>query len=579
MAADSTKRMFLLAIAWFLLAPAVSPSSASVLPASTGTPARAPHSETLIVRVYFKDRSTVNRLAANLDVWEVNQAEGYLVAAVTSDQVGWLRQQGFTVVVDDTKTTALNRPPATISGQASGISGFPCYRTVEETYSDLSQLAAAHPELAEWIDIGDSWQKTTGAGQVGYDIHSLVLSNRAAQVPAAKPRFFLMGAIHAREYATAELAARFAEHLIYNYGTDPDITWLLDHFELHIVPVANPDGRKLAEQYESRFQRKNTNDSNGGSCAVPPQPADQYGTDLNRNHSFNWGGASPAACSETYQGPSAASEPETLAIEAYLKSIFPDQRGEGEQDPAPLSSSGLLISLHSFGELVLWPWGWTDFPAPNDSELEVLGAKLAFFNAYHPQQSSQLYATTGDSADFAYGELGVPAYTFELGKDFFQDCETFEAVILPDNLTALLYAFKAARLPYQNPSGPDSLDLAVNPAINLPGGTVTVTFVADDTRRTGAASAETISAARYSIDAPSWVDGSAVLPLDAADGSFDSSSEVLQTAIETTGWAEGLHMIFVESQDSAGNWGIPSAAFIWNGANKAALYLPLVGKQ
>ena len=571
--------MFLLVIAWFLLAPAVGTSSASVPPTPLAAPAQAPPSQTLIVRVYFEYKSTVNRLAAVLDVWEVNQAEGYLVAAITSDQVGWLKQQGFTVVVDDTKTAALNRPLAAIPGQTSGISGFPCYRTVEETYLELSQLAAAHPELAEWIDIGDSWQKATSAGEAGYDIHSLVLSNRAAQDPDAKPRFFLMGAIHAREYATAELAARFAEHLVHSYGTDPDITWLLDHFELHIVPLANPDGRKLAEQYESRFQRKNANDSNGGSCAVPPQPADQYGTDLNRNHSFLWGGASPAACSETYQGTSAASEPETQAIEAYVKSLFLDQRGEDDQDPAPLTSSGLLISLHSFGEMVLWPWGWTDFPAPNDSELEVLGGKLAFFNAYHPQQSSHLYATTGDTADFAYGELGVPAYTFELGKDFFQDCETFEAVILPDNLAALLYAFKAARLPYQNPAGPDSLDLTVNPPVSIPGSPVTISFLADDSRTSGAAAVETISAARYSIDTPSWIDGSAVFPLDAADGSLDSSSEMLQTAIDTTGWSVGQHIIFVESQDSAGNWGVPSAAFIWINANKAALYLPLVGKQ
>ena len=53
-------------------------------------------------------------------------------------------------------------------------------------------------------------------------------------------------AIHAREYTTAELTTRFAEHLVNNYNVDADITWLLDHFELHLVPQANPDGRKIA---------------------------------------------------------------------------------------------------------------------------------------------------------------------------------------------------------------------------------------------------------------------------------------------------------------------------------------------
>ena len=52
---------------------------------------------------------------------------------------------------------------------------------------------------------------------------------------------------------------------------------------------------------------------------------------------------------------------------------------------------------------------------------------------------------------------GVAAFTFEMGDDFFQDCPTFESIILPDNRAALLYAFKAARRPYQTPAGPDSL--------------------------------------------------------------------------------------------------------------------------
>ena len=56
-----------------------------------------------------------------------------------------------------------------------------------------------------------------------------------------------MSAIHAREYATAELITRFAEYLVENYGTDPDITWLLDYNEIHLLLQANPDGRKHAE--------------------------------------------------------------------------------------------------------------------------------------------------------------------------------------------------------------------------------------------------------------------------------------------------------------------------------------------
>lgn len=124
-----------------------------------------------------------------------------------------------------------------------------------------------------------------------------------------------MAEVHARELATAELATRFAEHLVAGYGQDPDITWLLDYSEVHIVPMANPDGRKRAE--EGECWRKNTDNDDGCSILL------QFGTDLNRNSSFHWGevGSSGYACEEVYRGQEAASEPETQAIQSYVRSL------------------------------------------------------------------------------------------------------------------------------------------------------------------------------------------------------------------------------------------------------------------
>jgi carboxypeptidase T len=113
----------------------------------------------------------------------------------------------------------------------NGIPGYACYRTVEETYTSLQNLATAYPNLAEVLDIGNSWEKATPNGLPGYDLNVLKLTNRS--LPGPKPIFFLMAAIHAREYVTAETALRFAENLLTQYGHDADATWLLDHFELH----------------------------------------------------------------------------------------------------------------------------------------------------------------------------------------------------------------------------------------------------------------------------------------------------------------------------------------------------------
>jgi hypothetical protein len=33
--------------------------------------------------------------------------------------------------------------------------------------------------------------------------------------------------------------------------------------------------------------------------------------------------------------------------------------------------------------------------------------------------------------------------------------------------------------------------------------------------------------------------------------------------VDTTGWEPGRHTLLVEAQDADGNWGVPSAAFVW----------------
>ena len=510
----------------------------------------------VVGRVYFKTTSEMEELTRRLDVWLVERSQGYVLALLFPQEIERLQDSGYRIEIDIQRTQALNTERQFQPDQSTGIPGYPCYRTVEETYQDLQALAAGRPELAAWVDIGDSWKKSYTTPGSGYDLHILILTQKSK--PGPKPVFFLLGGTHAREYAGAETATRFGEFLIERYQQNPDVTWLLDNFEIHILPVQNPDGRKQAEA--GWWWRKNVDDDDG--CTSYPQ----WGTDLNRNSSFKWGapGASAYACDQTYRGPAPASEPETQALQTYLSGIFPDQRGPADQDLAPVTSTGTFITLHSFGELVLWPWGWSKTLAPNATGLQTLGRKLAFFNGYLPEQSVGLYPTSGASDDWAYGELGVAAYTFELGTAFFQDCTSFESTIYPQNLEALLYAAKSARRPYQTPAGPDVLSVSVFPASINQGGEVGLAATADDGRYPNGSGepVQDIAAARFSLDGPSWVPGALVRPMQAVDGSFDQSVENLQAWIDTRELAPGQHLVFVEAQDAAGNWGVPSAAFL-----------------
>ena len=92
-------------------------------------------------------------------------------------------------------------------------------------------------------------------------------------------------------------------------------------------------------------------------------------------------------CGQTYPGPTAASEPEITALETLVRSLFADQRGPADNDPAPLTATGVFLTLHSYSNLVLWPWGWTSQTSPNNTSFTYMGTKLASYNGFTPEQS------------------------------------------------------------------------------------------------------------------------------------------------------------------------------------------------
>lgn len=516
--------------------------------------------DVIVVRAYYTDRAMLNRLAAWNEPWEVNTAAGYAVVEVTAAEYDRLLLEGYRLEVDEKLTALLNRPQVYLPGQVTGIPGYPCYRTVEETFATAEEIVTNYPNLAEWLDAGDSWEKLAPGGLPGYDMMVLKLTNSA--IPGPKPAVFIMAAVHAREYTTAELVTRFAEYLVANYGIDADVTWLLDYHEFHLMLQSNPDGRKQAETGLS--WRKNTNNN---YCAN----TNTRGADLNRNFAFQWnccGGSSGSPCDLTYRGPSPASEPEVQAIQNYVRTNFPDQRPDPLTAPAPPDATGIFLDIHSYSELVLWPWGFTSTVAPNGTALQTLGRKFAYFNGYMPQQAIGLYPTDGSTDDFAYGELGLAAYTFELGTAFFQSCGVFENTILPANMPALLYSGKVARTPYLTPAGPDALNVALSESVISPGTAVNLTATMNDTRfstNNGIEPSQPIAAAEYYINTPPWITTTTPIayPMAAADGSFNQTIEAVVATVDTTGLAQGRHILYARGRDAAGNWGPVSATFLY----------------
>ncbi|HKJ17330.1 MAG TPA: M14 family zinc carboxypeptidase [Xanthomonadales bacterium] len=512
-------------------------------------------SDSVIARVYTDDTDRIRSLGQNHDLLYYIWREEYAVIRTKRNRMP------PDAIIDEQSTSALRSAQEPFRGTGT-IPDRPCYRTVEQTYSDLESLANSNPSLAQWNDFGDSWEKTLGLG--GYDLSVLVLTN--AEVVGTKPVFMVIAASHARELTTSESVTRFGENLVADYGTDPNVTWMLDHFEIHIIPQHNPDGRKMAEAECSGGcfpgWRKNTNQN---YCSPG---SSNRGADLNRNSSSGfWGGpfSGGSQCGETYRGPSSASEPENTHLEAYIDSVFPDFRSVAPNDfvtPAENDANGVFISVHSAGDIAFYPWEGSNNVPPNLDGLRALAQKTGFASGFAACQNCFLGPASGTNVDYVYETRGIPSLTFETGSSFGETCQNFENIVLPETLAALSATLRHSYRSYQAPQGPDALEISFTSSPD--GGTLTAT--ADDTRRAVNGGGEplqpsqAISKVRYSIDEPPWI-AAQTFPMNASDGVFDEPVEEATAGLSNGQISGAARMIFVFAEDADGNQGPPTA--IW----------------
>lgn len=543
------------------------------------------HAEEWVVEAAYPDQATLDRTGALFQHAIVDHKRHTLRVDTDEAGIDALEGAGFSVSIDVAGTAQLQgfqeRMQAAIASHAPHITGagypsipgYSCYRTVEGAYQTMDDLEAAHPNLVDIDPIGSSWEQTQNPAN-GYGMRALRITNfdTLADDPQ-RPVFVAFSSIHAREYTPAELMTRMAEWLVNGYGTDAQATWLVDHTDFRLILMANPDGRKKAET--GLLWRKNT-DTASGNCSSSP---DDSGIDLNRNFPFHWNtgsGSSGNKCAETYHGPSAASEPETQNLVAYVAGTpgtdgtytggaLPDRRTDDLVTPAPDDYSGLFFDIHSYSQLVLWSWGDTYSNAPNDTALRTLGRRIAWFNGYTPEASIELYPTDGTTDDTFYGLLGAPSYTIELGVDFFESCSTFENATYPHNLAALRYAARSTYAPYQLPAGPDTISVSGAPDLVAEGSPIHLHAQLDSSRLNTSNGSQTTypvaSAAAY-IGTTPWAADAAPIAMSASDGGFDSTTEDVEADLPSTGLAAGRHLVFVQGTDSAGHAGTPDATFV-----------------
>jgi hypothetical protein len=116
-----------------------------------------------------------------------------------------------------------------------------------------------------------------------------------------------------------------------------------------------------------------------------------------------------------------------------------------------------MITLHSYGNDIIVPWGYTEKTSPNDAQLRALGQKIAASNGYVVDTNGGTvgYETSGTTDDFTYGVLGVASFTIEVGPSsgncggFFPKFSCLDSKFWPEMKGAFTAAAQAAAAPYK----------------------------------------------------------------------------------------------------------------------------------
>ncbi|KFO55406.1 Carboxypeptidase A1 [Corvus brachyrhynchos] len=270
--------------------------------------------------------------------------------------------------------------------RSSSTFDFASYHTLDEIYDWMDVLVEDHPNLVSKIQIGQSYEKRP--------LYVLKFSTGGWNRPA----IWLDTGIHSREWITQATGVWTANKIAEEYGQDRSVTAILDSMDIFLEIVTNPDGFAFTHS-SNRLWRK-TRSINAGSRCV--------GVDPNRNWDAGFGeaGASGNSCSETYHGPYPNSEPEVKSIVDFVKSH---------------GNIKAFVSIHSYSQLLLYPYGYTETPVPDQQELHEVSAKAvaALSSLYGTKYKygsiiTTIYRASGGTIDWTYNQGIKYSFTFEL---------------------------------------------------------------------------------------------------------------------------------------------------------------------
>ena len=387
------------------------------------------------VKIYINDKSDYPVLqSAGLEIdhalWGKDNS---LTAYLSDEQFSKLQLTNFRydVLIDDWFDYYSKQPKLTEAEKSSfiqsskedfGVEGFGYgsmggFFTLAEINARLDSMYAFFPNIiTQKFSIGTTIE--------GRPIYAVKISDNP-NINENEPQVYYNSLIHAREPQGMMTVMYYMYYLLENYGTDPEVTYLVNNRELYFQPVVNPDG------YEYNYT---TNPNGGGQWRKNRKLNSDAsrGVDLNRNFGYQWGynnsGSSPTPSSETYRGTAPFSEPETQAMRDFVNT----------------KNFKTALNYHTYSNLLLYPWGYETIQTPDNATFVEYSNDMVAYNGYENGQPPViLYDVNGATDDWMYGEqISKPkilSMTPEVGSTGFWPTQAEIFPLAIENLKPNLY--------------------------------------------------------------------------------------------------------------------------------------------
>jgi hypothetical protein len=271
------------------------------------------------------------------------------------------------------------------------------YHTYAQIGALLAQTTADHPDIAQDFVWGASVQ--------GRELLGIKITDNV-DLEEPEPEVRLSSSMHGDEPPGMEMLLYLIEYLTDNYGQPgfEDVTYLVDNYELHILPLHNPDGYIAHSRYNAN------------------------GIDLNRNF--------PVPNGSIGDDGTWTEEIEAVHFKNY-----------GFSHNFVISENG-----HAGALVVNYPWDYTYDLTPDDAaiiqlSLEYSTYNLPMYNGSFPQgitHGAQWYVVRGSLQDWSYHETGCIDVTIEYHNNKWPS-----ATLLPqlwdENRESFMHFIKAAR--------------------------------------------------------------------------------------------------------------------------------------